>query len=90
MGESWTSRVSAFLRNQTGARSLTPREGNDPDAVLSRAEAALGAGDLATVLKELAALPPEGQTAMAAWQARCVTRQAAISAVQSLSASVGG
>ncbi len=47
MGESWSERVGTFLRNQTGARSLTPREGTDPDAVLSRAEAALVAGDLA-------------------------------------------
>ncbi len=90
MGETWTARVSAFLRNQTGARSLTPRDGTDPDAVLSRAEAALNAGDLATVLKELAALPPAGKTAMATWQALCAKRQAAISAVQSLSATLGG
>jgi len=89
MGDSWTSRVSAFLANQTGARSLTPHEGSDPDAVLSRAEAALNAGDLATVLTELAALPPEGQAAMADWQALCAKRQDAISAVQSLSASMG-
>ena len=36
MGESWTERATSFLRNQTGARSLTPREGTDPDAILSR------------------------------------------------------
>ncbi len=90
MGESWTDRVSAFLRNQTGARSLTPHEGNDPDAVLSRVEAALNAGDLVTVLKELTALPPAGLTAMAEWQALCNQRQEAVSAVQSLSAAIGG
>ena len=89
-GQSWTERASAFLRNQTGARSLTPHPGNDPDAVLSRAEAALNAGDLATVLTELAALPPEGQAAIAAWQAECARRQAGILAVQSLSATLGG
>ena len=89
-GQSWTERASAFLRNQTGARSLTPHAGSDPDAVLSRAEAALNAGDLATVLTELAALPPEGQVAIAAWQAECARRQAAITAVQSLSATLGG
>jgi hypothetical protein len=33
MGEIWTERVSSFLRSQTGLRSLTPREGDDPDAV---------------------------------------------------------
>ncbi|MEO6299232.1 MAG: hypothetical protein ABIV25_06010 [Paracoccaceae bacterium] len=90
VGQGWTDRVSAFLRNQTGARSLTPHEGTDPDAILSRAEAALRAGDLGTVLTELASLPPEGQAAMADWTAQCTKRQDAILAVQSLSASMGG
>lgn len=90
MGDSWTARASAFLRNQTGARSLTPREGTDPDAVLSRAEAALNTGDLATTLAELATLPPEGQAAMADWLARCTLRQQAIIAVQALSTTTGG
>ncbi len=37
-------RLTAFLRTQMGARSLEPREGDDPDAVLSRAEAAVASG----------------------------------------------
>ena len=82
--ESWTDRVTTFLRGQTGARSLTPREGNDPDAVLSRAEAALQSGDLTTALTEIAALPSEGQTAMADWLARAQLRQDAAGAVHSL------
>ncbi len=44
--DSTVDRALAFLRAQTGARSLTPREGDDPDAILSRAEAALRSGDL--------------------------------------------
>ena len=87
--ESWTDRATAFLRGQTGARSLTPREGTDPDAVLSRAEAALTAGDLTTALAEVAALPPEGQTAMADWLARAQLRQDAAQAVQSLISNSG-
>ncbi|MBV5276525.1 hypothetical protein JZU56_01410, partial [bacterium] len=43
MGESWSERVGNFLRTQVGVRSLTPRDGPDPDAILSRAEAALTA-----------------------------------------------
>lgn len=89
MGESWAERVSNFLMNQTGARSLTPREGNDPDAILSRAEAALTAGDLAAALTEIAALPPEAQTAMEAWIAAAKLRQDAVQAVQSLSDAAG-
>ncbi|WP_380055818.1 COG4223 family protein [Falsihalocynthiibacter sp. SS001] len=65
--ESALERMGSFLRSQTNARSLTPREGNDPDAILSRAEAATGNGDLTTALQELSALPPEGQSAMQDW-----------------------
>ena len=83
-GATWTARVATFLRGQTGARSLTPRAGADPDAILSRAEAALAAGDLTTALTEIAALPSEGQTAMATWFNRAQLRQDAAKAVQSL------
>ena len=38
--------IGDFLRVQTGARSVEPREGNDPDAVLSRVDAAVKAGDI--------------------------------------------
>lgn len=69
MGESWTDRVTSFLRSQTGLRSLTPREGDDPDAVLSRAEAALAGGDVAAALAELAALPEAAKPALADWSA---------------------
>lgn len=84
MGQTWSERVATFLRAQTGARALAPREGDDPDAVLSRAEAATAKGDLATALKELSALPPEGQAAMADWQARAQLRLDAAAALQSL------
>jgi HemY protein len=54
-------RVTAFLRVQTGARSLEPRAGDDPDAVLSRAEAALRTGDLPATLAEIST-PARGRT----------------------------
>ena len=84
IGDNWTDRATAFLRGQTGARSLTPREGDDPDAVLSRAEAALVAGDLTTALAEIAALPAVSQTAMADWLTRAQLHQKAIGQVQAL------
>ena len=65
--ESLASRVAAFLKSQIGIRSLAPRSGNDPDAILSRAEAALRSGDLAAALAELENLPPEAREAMAPW-----------------------
>ena len=90
MGEGWADRLSAFLRSQSGARSLTPREGADPDAVLSRAEAALRRGDLTASLAELASLPPAGAEAMAAWVADATRRLAAEQAITDLSATLNG
>lgn len=88
MGGSWTERATTFLKTQTGARSTTPHEGSDPDAILSRAEAALGSGDLQTVLTELSALPMEAQTAIADWQTLAQKRLAATQAFTELSASL--
>lgn len=89
MGATWTERVSNFLRTQTGARTLTPHDGADPDAVLSRAEAAAAKGDLPTALKEIAALPPEGLAALSSWQARAQLRLDAEAAVEALMAQAG-
>ncbi|AWD22037.1 COG4223 family protein [Fuscovulum blasticum] len=83
-GEGLGDRLWSFLRVQTGARSLSPREGNDPDAVLSRAEGALRQGKVADALTELAALPPEGQAAMADWVALARDHLAATDALTTL------
>lgn len=84
MGESWTDRVSNFLRSQTGLRSLTPRQGDDPDAVLSRAEAALASGRVAEALSELDAMPAAGKPALANWIAEAGKRTAAEDALSQL------
>lgn len=73
-----------FVQTQVGARSLTPQEGTTPDAILSRAEAAVKAGDLARALEELAALPPESQAALADWTASARDRMAAEQALSTL------
>ena len=83
-GDGTWSRLSAFLRSQTGARSLTPRSGDDPDAVLSRAEAALRAGDLKAALAEIAKLPQAGQDRMSEWVGLAEKRVSAMEAVESL------
>ena len=90
MGATWAERIGSFLKAQTGARSLTPREGADPDAVLSRAEAALAQGDLAAVLTELDALPEAGKAAMQSWRAKAEARQAAIAALAGVTARIDG
>lgn len=86
MGESWTDRVSNFLRSQTGLRSLTPREGDDPDAILSRAEAALAAGDVAAAITELDAMPEAGKPALEDWLASARLRVEAEAAFAALAA----
>jgi len=75
------SRLSGFLRTQLGARSLEPRQGNDPDAILSRAEAALRARDLGQSLGELELLPAAGTEQMAGWMDKARARQQAAAAV---------
>lgn len=74
----------SFLKNQLGARSVTPREGNDPDAVLSRAEAAMRDGRLADALAEVQALPEGAKAPMADWIADAQTRLDALDAVDTL------
>ncbi|MCJ8140787.1 COG4223 family protein [Falsirhodobacter halotolerans] len=88
-GAGWADRAGAFLRAQTGARSLTPREGNAPDAILSRAEAALRSGDLQGALREIGTLPLEGQSAMSDWRAKAEQRIAAQDALSGLASSGG-
>ncbi len=73
-------------RTQLGVRSLEAREGDDPDAVLSRAEDALRRGDLDTALTELETLPPVGQEELADWIAQAETRQATLAAAADLAA----
>lgn len=90
MGEGWADRLTSFLRSQSGARSLTPREGNDPDAVLSRAESALHDGQIDQTLAELTGLPPVGAEAMAPWIAEATRRLAAEQAIADLSATLNG
>lgn len=80
-----TARMAAFLREQTNARSLSPREGGDPDAVLSRAEAALNNGELAAALAELSGLPDGAIASLSGWIVQAETRVAATDAVQLLS-----
>jgi hypothetical protein len=74
MGSTWTDRVGSFLRAQTGARSLTPQEGTDPDAILSRANAAVATGDIQTALTEITTLPEAAQEALSAWVAQAKLR----------------
>ena len=76
--------MAAFLQNQLGTRSLEPREGNDPDAVLSRVEAAVRQGDLSAALTEIEALPEAGRAEMADWEAAALLRASALDSAADL------
>lgn len=76
--------IGNFLRAQTGARSVAPREGADADAVLSRAGDAVRHGDIPRALEELDALPEPARPAMADWTAKArawADAQAALAAL---------
>lgn len=80
--------VMGFLRSQLDVRSVEPREGDDPDAILSRAEAALREARLGDALAEIAALPEVVRAAMGDWVAAAEARVAALSALQALAESL--
>ena len=72
--------VGSLFRNAFNPRSLEPQQGSDPDAVLSRAEAAVREGDLETALTEIEALPAEVQAVLQDWTTRARARAAALAA----------
>jgi hypothetical protein len=76
--------IGGFLQRQLGARSIEPREGSDPDAVLSRIEAAVRAGRLGDALAEAETLPAPAQEAMATWIEQAQSRHDAVSAANAL------
>lgn len=86
--ESATEKLGNFFRAQIGARSLAPRDGDDADAVTSRAGAAVADGDLPAALEELAALPEAGRAAMSDWLGAVETRLNAVAALDALQASI--
>lgn len=89
MGSGVMDRIGAFLKTQTGLRSLKPRQGSGPDAILSRVEADLRDGKLAEAVKETDALPVVGQSAMADWLTMANARLQALQAVDALAKSLG-
>jgi hypothetical protein len=67
-----------------------PREGDDPDAILSRVQAAVSSGDLETALAEISALPEGAQAEMADWIADAEARSAVTAALETVTDAVAG
>ncbi len=76
--------LGAFIERQLGARSVEPREGDDADAVLSRAEAAIRQGRLGDALAEVDTLPDAAKASMADWISKAEMRHAASRAADEL------
>lgn len=83
-----SSAFGAFLREQLNVRSVAPRDGDDADAILSRAQAAVSNGQLQTALDEVSALPDVAQSQLAEWMAVAKTRVAAVQAADDVSLSL--
>ncbi|GAA6180666.1 hypothetical protein NBRC116594_21040 [Shimia sp. NS0008-38b] len=78
------NKLGNFLKTQFGARSVEARDGTDTDAILSRAEAALKAGDLAAALSELETLAEGPKGVMSEWVSQAQTRADATKAAEEL------
>jgi hypothetical protein len=80
--DGWSDRLVDFLAAQTGARSVTPREGTTPDAILSRAEFALSEGRVADALAELSPLDDAVKAELSAWTSAATAYVTATAALQ--------
>lgn len=76
--------IGGILDKMFEVRSTEPREGNDADAVLSRAEAAVRRGDLAAALTEIEALPDVAKGILEPWVNDATARLNALSAAQDI------
>lgn len=88
-GETFSARAGAFLQGQIGGRSLAPREGDDPDAVLSRVQGAIDQGDLPLALQELEQLPASAQAVFDQWVAAATIRLSVMAAYSDYHAAIG-
>ena len=84
-----TQSLLGFLKSQVQARSVTPKEGDDTDAILSRAEHAVRNGDLDQALQELQTLPSEIAESFEGWIDSARARQTAIAEAQVLKMNLG-
>lgn len=81
--------LGTFLARQLGARSVTPREGSDADAVLSRAEAAVRDGRLGDALAEIETLDEAALAVIAPWVEAATARRDAQAAIETLASRLG-
>ncbi|TNF20074.1 MAG: hypothetical protein EP318_11795 [Rhodobacteraceae bacterium] len=78
--------IGGVLERMFEVRSVEPREGDDADAVLSRAEAAVRAGDIRAALAEIDALPEVAKEVLSDWVTDAETRISALEEAQAVAA----
>lgn len=78
----------SFLRSQVSTRSTKPVEGDSPDAILSRASAAVEDGDLTKALDLIGTLPAVSRDVLADWTAQATRRQAVVDALVKIEATL--
>jgi len=81
-------RLLSFGSGLVTVRPTTPIEGDTPDAVVSRMQAAVNRADLQAALAERDKLPAAGQNASATWAEAAANRAAIDSIVEQLALSV--
>jgi hypothetical protein len=87
-GDGVIARSQAFLRAQISSRSLAPKEGMAPDAVLSRMEESLRHENLAGAVAEADSLPGAATAAMSGWLDAARLRVNAENGLAALSAGI--
>lgn len=89
-GDNPVDRFSAFLQGQIGGRAVEPREGDSPDAILSRAQGHVTDGNLAAALDEISALPEGARAEMSGWIADAEARVDVMTALDTVTQTLSG
>lgn len=88
LADSEVGAFTAFVRNQFDVRSVEPREGEDPDAILSRTQAAVSDNRLTDAIAEVETLPEVVRAEMSDWIRLATARSDAFAAVDTLDAAL--
>lgn len=86
-GDGVLGRASAFLESQVASRSLEETGGDSTDAILSRIEARMNAGQLDEALAEADTLPDVAKSQMESWLSQLRQRHGAMNSLQDFVAS---
>ena len=90
-GSGWIDQTLSSLEGLVSIRRVgSDVEGDTPEAVVARAEAALDAGDLSTAVNDVSSLTGDAATAAADWLAKARDRLDVDQALETLSARASG